>query len=148
MDDLLASVRVALAETWCLYFKAHSFHWNVQGPLFPQLHELFGDIYEDAHDAVDGLAERLRTLNAMAPASLAEISAPASIAFGGIPTTAGMIFELIDATAAVVNALGRADQLASIQLERGLSNYLQERMDAHKKWAWMLTATIAEDTAQ
>jgi starvation-inducible DNA-binding protein len=148
MDELLTAIRTALAETWCLYFKAHSFHWNVRGPLFPQLHELFGDIYEDAHGAVDGLAERIRTLNAMAPASLDEIAAPASITFAGIPTTAAMIVELIDANAAVVNALGEADRRATIQLERGLSNYLQERMDAHKKWAWMLSATIAEDTAQ
>ena len=30
-----------LADTWVLYGKTHGFHWNVTGPMFNSLHEMF-----------------------------------------------------------------------------------------------------------
>lgn len=146
MDELLSRLRGALSETWAFYFKAHSFHWNVRGPLFRQFHEFFGDLYEDAHGAVDGLAERIRTLGQLAPASLDEIIADATIRFTDAPGAAGMLQQLVDGNQAVINALNAANESALAAGEDGLSNYLQDRLDAHKKWAWMLKTTISEDT--
>lgn len=145
MDELLSRLRAALSETWAFYFKAHSFHWNVRGPLFRQFHEMFGDLYEDAHGAVDGLAERIRTLGALAPASLDEIAADTTIRFTDAPAAAAMLVQLVDGNQSVIDALNGANEAALAAGEDGISNYLQDRIDAHKKWAWMLKTTISED---
>ena len=58
-----------LASTFAYYLKAHYFHWNVEGPDFVQLHELFSNIYEDAFSAIDPAAEYIRTEEEYAPGS-------------------------------------------------------------------------------
>ena len=73
MEELIASLKIALGNTYVMYFKTHSFHWNVEGIMFPQYHEFFQGIYEDVYGAVDPLAENLRKLEEYAPISLDEI---------------------------------------------------------------------------
>ena len=69
MIDLADATKVALADTFRYYLKAHYYHWNVEGPHFVSLHELFGNIYEDAWTAVDTIAEYLRAMDEYAPGS-------------------------------------------------------------------------------
>ena len=145
--DLVASLRLALADTFALYFMAHSFHWNVRGPLFQQLHDLFGGLYGDVHGAVDDLAERIRTLDALAPASLQEIVAGSSISFGPVPSAMEMVMQLAVANQAASASLTSANDAAAAAGNDGLANFLQERLDVHAKWGWKLKATLADDTA-
>lgn len=142
MADLSQALREALADTFAFYFKAHAFHWNVTGPNFPELHGLFGSIYEDAHDAVDDLAEHIRTLGELAPASLDEIVSGSSIedSSASLPASA-MVAALRDDNELVVAALNVACAEAIKAGKAGLSNFLQDRIDKHAKWGWMLTAT-------
>lgn len=143
--DTSEALCVALADTWSFYFQAHSFHWNVEGPLFPQLHAFFGDIYEDAHDAVDGLAEQLRALGEKAPPSPSCMEAISGIHFSDdIPDAEGMVAALANDNEIVLGSLTKACAAASEAGEPGLSNYLQDRINTHKKWAWMLDASLTE----
>lgn len=148
MDEMLERLRVALSETWAFYFKAHSFHWNVRGPLFAEYHALFGRIYEDAFAAVDDLAEQVRVLDAFAPSSLDDIASRSTIRFSGIPSNANMIVQLVEANAAVMVALKDANDAAVAVGNDGLANLLQGRLTMHGKWSWMLKASIAEDADQ
>jgi starvation-inducible DNA-binding protein len=142
-DQLVTSLRASLAETWAFYFKAHSFHWNVRGPLFSELHEFFGDIYADAHEAVDGLAEKIRTLDENAPVSLDEIVKPSSIKFSGaIPDAGGMVYQLLQDNDKVIASLLDTNKLAVAANKQGLANYLQGRIDQHDKWHWMIKAHL------
>ena len=81
-QDATKALRLAFGDTFAFYFIAHAAHWNVTGPTFPSWHKLFGKIYEDAHDAVDALAEHIRTLDQMAPYSLDELLEGASVHAG------------------------------------------------------------------
>ena len=64
---LVASLEACLGTAFCLYTKAHAFHWNVTGASFPQLHEMFGRLYADLHTAVDDIAEHIRALDSFPP---------------------------------------------------------------------------------
>ncbi|MGE5151988.1 MAG: Dps family protein [Rhodospirillaceae bacterium] len=144
MTDLLEAMNSALADTFAFYFRAHSFHWNVSGPRFSQLHSFFGDIYSDTFDAVDGLAEHIRTMSAPAPPSLAAIIAPATVGTGGtdVPDAEAMVGQLLADNDVVTSSLSAAQSLATAAALSGLANYLQERVDRHRKWGWMLSATV------
>ena len=69
MDTLVEMMRKVLADTFAMYLKAHNYHWNVEGPNFPQYHEFFGNLYEELHGAIDPIAEQIRALDAYAPGS-------------------------------------------------------------------------------
>ena len=77
--DLPEAMGAALADTFMFYLEAHIFHWNVTGPRFSQLHGLFGEIYEDAFEAVDGIAERIRALNVLTPMTAKALMEPAKV---------------------------------------------------------------------
>ena len=143
--DVSDALRTALADTWSFYFQAHAFHWNVEGPLFHELHGFFGDIYDDSHDAVDGLAEQLRALGELAPTSPAAIESASGIRFSdAVPDAKGMVAGLANSNEIVLGSLKAACSAASEAGEIGLANYLQDRANVHKKWGWMLDASLAD----
>jgi len=74
MDQLKAALNVLLADMFVMYFKAHSYHWNVEGMFFSQYHAFFGELYEELHDAIDPTAEHIRTCtDGYAPISMMEM---------------------------------------------------------------------------
>jgi len=141
MNDLIEEMKVSLASTFSFYLKSHNFHWNVEGVNFPQFHSFFEGIYTDAWNAVDGLAEHLRTLGAYAPGSYARYSDLSIIKDEvNIPTAMSMVSKLTADNEALIGQLTKTQALAEKENKMGLANYLQDRIDAHEKNGWMLRA--------
>jgi len=139
--ELIDKAKTVLADTFVMYMKSHSYHWNVIGPDFPQLHEFFGNLYEDLHGAVDPLAEHIRALDAFAPATLVRMTELSSIKEDEkIPTTQNMISNLLDANEIVLKSLDDARKKADEDGMFGYVNFLEERMMIHAKHGWMLKA--------
>lgn len=142
MEALQKAAKIAFASEYTFYLKAHYFHWNVEGPDFSQLHDLFGKIYEEVYGSIDGFAERIRAMGTYAPGSssrfnmLSRIEDETSI----LPAEA-MVAELLQDSDNMVILLKRVYDIAEREGEHGFSNFLAERMDAHRKHSWMLRAT-------
>ena len=144
MEELIQLLKETLANTFVMYFKAHQFHWNVEGSNFPQYHEFFGDLYEELHDAVDPIAEQIRTLDAFAPTSLAsllQMSAISEVLSPSGATTSLMFTSLNGDNNVVLLTLVKAYEKAEELGQLGISNFLQDRITAHEKHGWMLRAT-------
>jgi starvation-inducible DNA-binding protein len=145
MDKLVENVKYALADTFTFALKTQSYHWNVIGPDFPQLHDFFGDLYTELYAAVDGLAEHVRQLDAFAPGSLTRMKELSSVEEDDlIPKAEKMVTNLIAANETVIKCLTDAYEMAEEEKEFGLSNFLQDRITAHKKHQWMLKATAGQ----
>lgn len=149
MSQTAEQLRIVLANTFKLYFTAHSFHWNVRGPLFHQMHQYFGGLYTEVFAEVDTVAEQIRALGEMAPGSLSELLFPASAppeATHGIRTVpydvAPMIAELIGLNEEVLESLYRAHDAAAEEQHDGVVNFIEGAIDAHAKIAWQLKAHL------
>ena len=139
MDQLIQEMKVSLATTFAFYLKAHGFHWNVEGPNFPQYHEFLGDLYEEVFGAVDPIAEHLRTLGAYAPASFLRYKELSLVSDEvNIPAAMSMMKKLTDDNATIIEQLTKTQALAETNKKMGLANFLQDRIDAHEKHGWML----------
>lgn len=142
MEELHNALKIVLADTFTMYFKSHAYHWNVIGPNFPEYHEFFGDLYAELHGAVDTIAEQIRATNSFAPSSLDRLKELTRIQEADtIPTSDRMFQVLINDNNIVLDSLKQAYDLADKNGELGLANFLQDRMDIHKKHGWMLRAT-------
>jgi starvation-inducible DNA-binding protein len=142
MDELKTALTKVLANTFVMYFKAHAYHWNVEGMFFPQFHEFFGNLYEELHGAVDPIAEHIRAIDGYAPASLSDIKSASVIAESMLITEPKqMISNLISDNNLVIISLMQAYQEAEKVSEIGLANFLQDRIDIHQKHGWMLKAS-------
>jgi starvation-inducible DNA-binding protein len=143
MDDLKKATKIAFASEFTFYLKAHNFHWNVTGPFFPQMHDLFGRIYEEVYGSIDEFAEKIRSLDTFVPASNSRFSMLSLVHDeNNVPDDADMVQELLGDSDKMVKILKMCFDMATAQGEDGLANFLAERMDAHRKHSWMLRSTI------
>jgi starvation-inducible DNA-binding protein len=74
-----------LADTYTLYMTTHNFHWNVTGPMFNSLHAMFMLQYTELWNAVDPIAERIRSLGYPAPGSYAQFAKLSSLPDARLP---------------------------------------------------------------
>ena len=124
-------------EAWRI--KAQGFHWNVEGEGFVSLHELFGNIYEDADNAVDTLAEHIRTLEVYAPGSMKRfIELSAIDEQEKIPKAMLMVKELISDSEIILGHLDKCFAEATKDNKQGIANFIADRQAAHAKYLWML----------
>ena len=142
MDELKKAMKVAFASEYSFALKAQNFHWNVEGPLFPQLHMLFGDIYEEVYESIDPFAENIRKLGSYTPASFERFSMLTQVEDElNMLEDRAMIAELLQDSDKMVKLLKIVFDLSEQAGEHGLSDFIAARMDAHRKHSWMLRAT-------
>ena len=143
MEQLLAKLRVLLADNVALGMKAHGYHWNVESDDFHQLHDFFGEIYEDYDGATDTYAEWLRMLKAYSPYRLTDffdLSTVGENVIVGEPEP--MLVDLYNEIELHIAKLIEAGNLANANNEFGLANFLADRQTASQKFCWMLRASI------
>lgn len=144
MTELQAALQVTHANTFVLYFKAHAFHWNVEGVHFPVYHKFFRKLYEELFGAVDPLAENLRKLGVYAPTSLIELYNSATIEESKVVGTnlKEMLNSLSNDNNTLIESLNKTFALANSANEQGLADFIASRIDTHKKHAWMLASSM------
>lgn len=146
MNELAEALKTLHATNFALYLKAHNFHWNVEGSDFPMYHNFFSEFYEEIFGAVDTIAELIRTLDEYAPGTLGEFSKRSNVSdsiTGLLPEQ--MVRVLFSDNQIVINDLMVTYKIAEKYSEFGISNAIQDRIEAHKKHAWMLRSMLKGD---
>lgn len=132
-----------LADTYTLYLKTQSFHWNVTGPMFRALHEMFEEQYTELAGAVDLIAERIRALGHNAPGSFSQFMKLASVQEeSGSPAAEEMVRQLVSGHEAVVRTARNAFTTSEEAEDQVTMDMLTERMQVHEKAAWMLRSLL------
>ena len=135
-----------LADSYTLYLKTHNFHWNVTGPMFNSLHNMFMDQYTEQWTALDEIAERIRALGFNAPGSYAEFDRLTSIreepgATGG-PDWQSMVRQLVAGNEAVCRTARSVLSIADDADDEPTEDLLIGRLQIHEKYAWMLRSLL------
>ncbi|NEQ67199.1 MAG: DNA starvation/stationary phase protection protein [Symploca sp. SIO2D2] len=142
-QEIVDGLSRLLADTYTLYLKTHSFHWNVTGPMFNSLHLMFEQQYNELALAVDALAERIRTLGYPAPGSYSEYAKLTSIAeTPGVPEAEEMVRLLVEGNEAVVRTARSVFPIADAANDESTADLLTQRMSIHEKTAWMLRSIL------
>jgi starvation-inducible DNA-binding protein len=142
MAEQLARV---LSDTYILAIKTHGYHWNVTGPLFPQLHAQFGSQYEALLEAADELAERIRALNIFAPGSTKAFRDNADIkeASDADLSATAMVKDLLKSHEDIRARVEKARDVADSLGDKATEDMLIGRLEDHDKTIWMLRAQVA-----
>jgi starvation-inducible DNA-binding protein len=141
---LVDNLKVVLASSFTLYLKAHNFHWNVEGPNFPQYHQFLDDFNTEIFDnAIDRAAEFIRVLDQYAPGSLTRFAELSIIKDQiKIPRAELMMAELYEDNAKIIELLNISFASAEEENQQGIANFIAERLDAHGKHQWMLRSIL------
>jgi starvation-inducible DNA-binding protein len=135
-----------LADSYTLYLKTHNFHWNVTGPMFNALHNMFEVQYTEQWNALDEIAERIRALGFNAPGSYREFVALSSIAEEpGLTNSADwheMVRQLVVGNEAVCRTARKVLDIADDADDAPTEDLLTQRLQTHEKYAWMLRSLL------
>lgn len=135
-----------LADTYTLYLTTHNFHWNVTGPMFNTLHAMFMAQYTELWNAVDPIAERIRSLGHPAPGSYAQFGQLASVpdAPAVPPKALEMVRILVEGHEAVARTARSIFPLADKAADEPTADLLTQRLTVHEQAAWMLRSLLEE----
>ena len=135
-----------LADTYTLYLTTHNFHWNVTGPMFNTLHAMFMVQYTELWNAVDPVAERIRSLGHVAPGSYAQFSKLATIkdAPSAPPKALAMVRILVEGHEAVARTARGILPLVDKAGDEPTADLLTQRLTVHEQAAWMLRSLLEE----
>ena len=132
-----------LADTYVVYLKTHNFHWNVEGPMFQTLHQMFMEQYTETWNAIDLVAERIRSLGHYAPGTYAEYNKLARLKeTPGVPKAEQMVRLLIEGQEAIVKTAREVLPVAEKADDQPTLDLLTQRMQVHEKNAWMLRSLL------
>ena len=133
-----------LADTFTLYLTTHNFHWNVKGPMFTSLHAMFMEQYTELWNAVDPVAERIRSLGYPAPGAYAQFSDLTSLP--DVPQTPPAAMEMVRILVKGHEAVARTARelfpLADQANDEPTADLLTQRLTIHEQTAWMLRSLL------
>ena len=140
---LADNLKTLLASSFSLYLKASNFHWNVEGQNFPQYHDFLGDLYSEIYGTIDPIAEYIRALDQYAPGSLTRYQELTLIndQISQIAPTEQFL-ELLDDSTILLDYLNKTFEVATIENQQGIANFIGERIDAMQKHNWMLRSIL------
>ena len=147
MEQLIQALKVLLADTVALKYKAQGYHWNVEGDDFKSWHSFFGDVYDDMEEATDGFAEWIRMLDVerYAPFKLSRFMELTTVPETEVNSDPMMMAADLDA--AIYLVTDKIVPLISVATsigQHGLANFLADRQTAHQKFCWQLKASLKE----
>jgi starvation-inducible DNA-binding protein len=142
-EQVVGVLTKLLADEFVLHTKTRAFHWNVTGPHFNALHELFEEQYTALNVTVDDVAERIRQLGALTKAGLGPFLDQARLDDAeGHPGWQEMLKALLADHEAVIRQLRDDVETCEEAGDQGTMDFLTGLMEQHEKTAWMLRAHL------
>jgi starvation-inducible DNA-binding protein len=151
-NDLSETIRVKaiellnarLADAIDLQTQTKQAHWNVKGPNFIALHELFDKVNEDVEDYVDELAERVVQLGGVAEGTVRMAAKRSSLSEYPANTVDGHAH--VEALSSALAAFGKsarkgidqADELGDLDT----ADIFTEISRGIDKWLWFVEAHL------
>lgn len=143
METLIQQMRTILGTNFGLYFKSHSFHWNVTGSNFNEYHAFLGQMYTQIWNNTDLIAEKIRMLGAFAPTSIGRLIELSDVEEEDvIPDAMEMFRRLLKDNQRFIFHLKAGIVAADNEDEPAISNFLQDLLDQHQKHNWMFKSIV------
>ena len=134
-----------LADSYTLYLMTHNFHWNVTGPQFNSLHNMFMTQYTEKWNDLDIIAERIRALGFPAPGTYKQfVKLTAIKEVEGIPKADEMISLLVNAHETVARTARSLFSTVDEVNDQPTADLITQRLEVHEKPAWMLRSLLEE----
>lgn len=133
-----------LADELLLAAKTKKFHWNVTGPHFNTLHEMFDAQYAELSPQIDELAERVRALGVKSIGGLSEAAKLSALKDStGDPDYKEMLKEILADHETVIRRLREAiTECDETHNDVNSADLLTTQMEWHEKTAWMLRSQL------
>jgi starvation-inducible DNA-binding protein len=145
-NAMIALLNVRLADAIDLQTQMKQAHWNVKGPTFISLHELFDKINEDVEDYVDLTAERVVQLGGVAHGTARQIVPRSTLPEYPAARDGRQHVEAVTTALATYGRAVRAGiEAADTAGDLDTADILTEISRGVDKWLWFVEAHLHAD---
>jgi starvation-inducible DNA-binding protein len=145
--EMIELCNARLADAIDLQTQTKQAHWNVKGPHFIALHELFDKVNDDVEGYVDLLAERAVQLGGTALGTVRSVAQRSTLAEYPLKIASGR--QHVDALSSVLAAFGKVVRAAIADSDRAVdddtNDIFVEISRGVDKWLWMVEAHLAPE---
>lgn len=142
-NAIIGHLETLIADSYALMAQTHLAHWNVEGTDFFQLHTAFEEQYTELFEAVDAIAEHLRTLEAYAPGGLQMLDGLSGV--GQMERRLrgkDYVVHLLEYHELLVGNAKLGRQTAGDAGDTETEDLFIERIRVHEKTIWMLKSYL------
>jgi len=141
---LVELLNARLADAIDLQTQCKQAHWNVKGPDFIALHELFDKLNEAIEGYVDEIAERAVQLGGMAEGTARMVAKRTTLAEYAAKTGAGR--DHVDALSSALATFGKSVRLSIVKsnelTDADTTDLFTEISRGVDKWLWFVEAHL------
>jgi starvation-inducible DNA-binding protein len=132
-------LETVLADYYALYLKTQNYHWNVEGPRFKELHEVFEKHYKDLAEAIDTVAELIRGLDSKTIGTFSAFAKLTNIKDGNAEFGAEkMLEDLLNDHIIIEKTLIKALKEAQKVSDDVVASFITDRLTVHRKNIWLM----------
>ncbi|MGL5940853.1 MAG: Dps family protein [Waterburya sp.] len=134
-----------LADLYLLLIKTKKYHWDVIGPQFRTLHQLWEEQYTALTESIDAVAERVRALGGYPLGTAAGFIQYSTIQehSNDLPDANEMVDRLVQDHEQIIRSLREnIDQCSEEYHDEGTADFLTGLMEQHEEMAWMLRSFL------
>lgn len=140
-EKVATALNKVLSDYHVYYHKLRNYHWNVKGKAFFALHAKFEELYDEAAEHIDQVAERILTIGNKPLSNMSNYLETASLKEDHETTCAcRMVSNLEHDLTHLVGALKNAAELADDEDDSGTEDLMKMLVSVHEKTIWMLKA--------
>ena len=133
----------ALADAYALFLKAQNYHWNIVGPEFNDLHDMFQKQYEALFEEVDELAERIRQLGFKVEGTFTRFKDVTSVKDADKSKSAmEMVKDLKESHEEIIHTMREVAKIAVEEKDYGTVDFMSDTLQDHEKTLWMLNSLL------
>jgi starvation-inducible DNA-binding protein len=143
-EKVAHELQILLADLQVYYANLRGFHWNVKGQEFFNLHAKYEEMYDDAADKVDEVAERILMLGGVPEHNYSEYLKKSSIKETGVVSDGKEIANLLlSYLKELIGQERKILEMASEGNDEGTANLMSDMIFEQEKMVWMLTAYLS-----
>ena len=147
-QGVIGLLNADLSDSYLLLVKTKKYHWDVIGPQFRTLHQLWEEHYEALTANVDAIAERVRMLGGYPLGTVEGFLKNSTLREhpGDLPGANEMVSRLVaDHEQVIRNLRDHVSQSSEKYGDEGTADFLTALMEQHEEMAWMLRSFLEGD---
>lgn len=141
----ISQMNYLLANYHVYYQNLRNFHWNVAGENFFDLHDKFEELYEDAREKIDEIAERILTLRHRPVSNFSEYLEMAEVKEAGNPKEdREMVAHILKDHTILIQNMRKVIEAADQVDDEGTIDMVGGFLENLEKGSWMLDAWMSK----
>lgn len=142
-EKVVESLNQLLINYQVHYQNLRLFHWNVKGPFFFILHDKFEELYREAAEKIDEIAERILALEGTPKGSLKNILKHAEVeSYDEIIDAENMVNAIVTANKALISNLESLLAAANEAEDEGTLDIFTSYIQELQKQNWMMKSFL------